>query len=82
MAVSLLGLLNRENELVDEINDYDKVLKELEERLCPCEDHDWKLVNTDYRFGCCVEDIDTIYHYKCTRCGKELKTLFEKENTK
>lgn len=57
-------------------------VKELEERLCPCEDHDWKLVDTDYRFGCCVEDIDTIYHYKCTRCGKELKTLFTKENTK
>ena len=57
-------------------------IKELEERLCPCEDHDWKLVGTDYRFGCCMEDIDIIYHYKCVRCGKETKTLFEKENTK
>lgn len=57
-------------------------IKELEERLCPCEDHDWKLINTEYKFGCCVEDIDTVYYYKCTRCGKELKTLFEKENTK
>lgn len=32
MSASLLDLLNREKELVDEIDDYDKVLKELEER--------------------------------------------------
>ena len=57
-------------------------IKELEEKLCPCESHDWKLVGTDYRFGSCVGDIDTIYRYRCTRCSKELKTLFEKENTK
>ena len=32
MSTSLLDALNREKEIVDEINDYDRVLKELEER--------------------------------------------------
>lgn len=50
-------------------------IKELEERLCPCEEHDWKLISTNYQFGCRVEDIGTIYYYKCKRCGKELKKL-------
>ena len=50
-------------------------IKELEERLCPCEEHDWKLISTHYQFGCCVEDIDTIYHYKCKRCGKEKREV-------
>jgi len=45
-------------------------IKELEERLCPCESHDWKLINTEYKLGCCLPDFDVIYHYKCKRCGK------------
>ena len=42
---------------------------ELEERLCPCEEHDWKKVGSHYNYdmggGC-----ETINHYKCRRCGK------------
>lgn len=42
---------------------------ELEERLCPCEEHDWKDVGRHYIYdmggGC-----ETIRHYKCRRCGK------------
>ena len=57
-------------------------IKDLEERLGPCEGHDWKLVDTEYRYGRCFGDVDAIYHYKCVRCGKELKTLFEKEDAK
>ena len=49
MAASLLDLLNREKELVDEINDYDKTLKELEEQCKRIEDRrrltDAKLAN-------------------------------------
>lgn len=45
-------------------------IKELEERLCPCEDHDWKLIHTEYKLGCCPSDIDVIHTYKCKRCGK------------
>jgi hypothetical protein len=50
-------------------------IKELEEKLCPCESHAWKLIGTDYKFGCCVEDIDIIYHYRCVRCGKEMREV-------
>lgn len=32
-------------------------IKELEERLCPCEEHDWKYIG--------------MFKYKCRRCGKE-----------
>lgn len=49
MTASLLDLLNREKELVDEINDYDKILKELEEQRKRIEDQrrltDAKLAN-------------------------------------
>jgi hypothetical protein len=43
---------------------------ELEERLCPCEQHDWKRTGVDYSYdgtgGC-----DAMYNYKCARCGKK-----------
>ena len=49
MTASLLGLLKRENELVNEINDWDKMLKELEEQRKRIEDQrrltDAKLAN-------------------------------------
>lgn len=42
---------------------------ELEERLCPCEGHDWKMI--DYEF---IPDSygggDTRHEYKCRTCGK------------
>ena len=45
-------------------------IADLEERLCPCEEHDWKEV--DYYFTSCTNgwDFDTVYKYKCKRCGK------------
>ena len=70
----------RKRELKEENTRLKYRIKELEERLCPCEDHDWRLLNIETRFGCCVADIDTIYHYKCRICGKESTTLFEKRN--
>ena len=42
---------------------------ELEERLCPCEEHDWKKVGSHFEFPSSV-DIETVYHYKCRKCGK------------
>lgn len=56
-------------------------IKELEEKLCPCSDHDWKFTGANYQMNGCF-DVDIIYYYKCTRCGKEIRTFFEKENTK
>ena len=50
-------------------------IKELEERLCPCEEHDWKLINTEYKLGCCPSDIDMIYLYRCKRCGKHKREV-------
>ena len=44
-------------------------IAELEERLCPCEEHDWKQIG--FRFNSInAYDTQTIYHYKCRRCGK------------
>lgn len=42
---------------------------ELEERLCPCEDHDWKKVGSHYEHPSPM-DIEIVYHYKCRTCGK------------
>ena len=47
---------------------------ELEERLCPCEHHDWKRTGVDYNYdgtgGC-----DAMYNYKCARCGKKMRSF-------
>lgn len=48
---------------------------ELEERLCPCEQHDWKRTGVDYsydRTGCCAA---AMYNYKCARCGKKMRSF-------
>lgn len=49
-------------------------VEELEERLCPCEQHEWKRIGYDFKIGCGAGDIETIYTYKCKRCGKQIKT--------
>ena len=48
---------------------------ELEERLCPCEEHDWKKVGEHFIYdmgGGCV----TSHQYKCRRCGKYVEGAF------
>lgn len=47
---------------------------DLEERLCPCDDHDWKCIKTDWDVGHGVGDVETYYTYKCRRCGKTQRT--------
>lgn len=47
---------------------------ELEERLCPCEQHLWLITKTDYDVGTTPGDITAYYTYKCKRCGKSIKT--------
>ena len=47
---------------------------ELEERLCPCDDHRWKKIDYEFVGGTGVGDEETIYTYKCKRCGKQMKT--------
>lgn len=50
-------------------------IKELEEKLCPDEDHDWKLIGTDFNVNYTISDVDNFYRYKCRRCGKEKKNF-------
>lgn len=47
---------------------------ELEERLCPCEQHDWKQTGFDFSSGGPVSFAD-IYLYKCARCGKTIRSI-------
>ena len=47
---------------------------DLEERLCPCEDHDWKQVGTNF-FTTDGYDFTDIYKYKCRRCGKTKEVM-------
>lgn len=60
--------------LKEEIVKLNYRIAELEERLCPCDDHDWKLIGsyvTSFTNGL---DLDTVYRYKCRRCGKTKET--------
>lgn len=47
---------------------------ELEEKICPCEQHDY--ITLDYEFvgGTGRGDEMTIYQYKCRKCGKRIKS--------
>lgn len=47
---------------------------ELEERLCPCEQHDWKRIGVDYTYDG-IGGYDTLYDYKCARCGKKTRSI-------
>lgn len=46
---------------------------ELEELLCPCEDHDWKYVDSNVEF--IGGDFMPIYKYKCRRCLKTKESI-------
>ena len=48
---------------------------ELEERLCPCEDHDWKHTGSYTTSFTCGADFDIIHKYKCRRCGKTKESM-------
>lgn len=61
--------------LKDEIIKLNYRVAELEERLCPCESHDWKLIGTKWTcdsFG----SSDSVYTYKCKTCGKTKDTRY------
>ena len=48
---------------------------ELEERLCPCEEHEWKQVDSYLLISADGIDYDTMVKYKCRRCGKTKESL-------
>ena len=49
-------------------------IADLEERLCPCEDHDWVRIASETTVGLCGAEL--ICTYKCRKCGK-IKTQYE-----
>lgn len=53
---------------------YENRIKELEERLCPCQSHDWHKVDYEFTGGTGCGDETTLYHYQCARCGKKTTT--------
>lgn len=47
-------------------------VSELEERLCPCESHDWKQIGLRIEMVSQWE-LKTIRDYKCKRCGRKVR---------
>lgn len=56
--------------LKNEVNRLSYRVAELEERLCPCESHDWKRVGVRYAH-IAMGEVQTVYRLKCKVCGKE-----------
>ena len=46
-------------------------VQELEDRLCPYEQHDYIKVDTEYEYS--PVGVDAIGVYRCKRCGKKIK---------
>lgn len=61
--------MRKVRQLEDEIVQLEFRIKELEEKICPCESHKWKLVNTDISYNGRYT-----YTYKCEKCLKEKET--------
>lgn len=59
----------------DEITRLNYRIADLEERLCPCEDHDWKEVGYYTVSFTNHIDYDTMVKYKCRRCGKTKESI-------
>ena len=53
----------------EEITRLNYRVADLEERLCPCESHDWVQVGSSFITSDGYAFID-VYNYKCRRCGK------------
>ena len=61
--------------LKDEIVRLQYRVAELEERLCPTEQHDWLTVGYRTIYVGCGE-AQSINRYKCRKCGKEKEDMF------
>ena len=49
-------------------------IAELEEKICPCEQHNYIIVDYEFVGGTGMGGETTIYHYKCQKCGKRIKS--------
>jgi hypothetical protein len=63
--------MERKRDLRDQIVRLQYRIAELEERLCPCEEHDWKRIGGYPVWGTGGYTFDATYVYKCRRCGKQ-----------
>ena len=61
--------------LRDEIVRLTYRVAELEERLCPCEDHDWKVIGRRTKY----HDFGNITHIECLKCKRCGKTKEQEE---
>ena len=68
--------MTTKRKLQEEITRLNYRIAELEERLCPCEEHDWKIIGSHMITLTKGLDFDTVYHYKCKRCGKFKESMF------
>ena len=67
-------MFGKYKKMIDEIVELRYRVKELEERLCPCAQHQWLVTDTRYDVldsSCYAE---TFYTYQCRRCGKIKRT--------
>lgn len=48
-------------------------VQELEERLCPCEQHDFVCTGKEFTMITGASDCDILRTLKCRRCGKVIK---------
>ncbi len=49
-------------------------IAELEEKICPCEQHDYIKLDYELVGGTGLGDEMTIYKYKCRKCGKRVSS--------
>lgn len=64
--------METKRQLREQICNLNHRIEDLEERLCPCESHQWKLIEERTTYG--LYGYDIVYIYKCTHCGKKIKT--------
>ena len=58
----------------EEITRLNYRIADLEERLCPCESHEWVQVGSSF-YTTNGLDFTDIYKYKCRRCGKTKEVM-------
>ena len=58
----------------EEITRLNYRVADLEERLCPCESHDWVNLGSSF-ITTNGFDFTDIYKYKCRRCGKTKESI-------
>lgn len=66
----MISVFQSKRKLRETVAELTRRVEDLEERLCPMNEHDWKQV--DYEIVSFTKGIDTdvIYKDKCRRCGK------------